>query len=259
MNRSSHTTQASASRILAKGGVLTLRPSKALRVTLAPHARTALMRRGDVVRVGRGVYQSTARRDAVGPHPYKAIAGVLQGEPYFISWWSALAHYGLTEQRPLVVQVAVQSQHRPQVLAGYEVQFVRLKAEKFRGLATVSIDGVPVRIAAPERAVLDCLDRPDLGGGLTEVVKALVNPVVNSGRLVRLALELPSDALVRRLGYLMSVLEVGDPSELLKRRGRSGYTPLDPGIGRDGQIDRRWSVIDNIGADVLRRWASRDT
>jgi predicted transcriptional regulator of viral defense system len=260
MSNTSHSTR--ASKILSKGGVVTVRRDARSSPAHAPLdrlERAKLARRGQVVRVGRGVYQSTARQDLVGIHPYKAIAGVLAGEPYFISWWSALAFHGLTEQQPLTIHVAVQSQHRPQMLASYEVNFVRLVPERFIGIRTVDLDGVQVRIASPERAVIACLDRPDLGGGLPEVVRALINPSLDHAALVRLAGRYPSHALARRLGYLMSVLEVGDPEPLRGRRGRSGYTPLDAALAASGAVDTRWQVLDNVGAEVIRRWAARDT
>lgn len=237
---------------------------KAFSVKAVGHAmprsdRQSMARRGEILRVGRGVYQSTARKQPVGQHPYKAIAALLADEPYFISWWSALSYHGLTEHLPGVVHVAVQKQRRPQFLAGYEVSFVRLKPTKFFGTTTINLDGVEVQIATRERAVIDAIDRPDLSGGLAEGVKAMLSRQIDYDKLVRLAQRFPSHALVRRLGYLMTLFRVGDPAPLTKLRGTSAYTPLDPGVERRAELDRTWHVVDNVGRSALGRWASRDT
>lgn len=125
---------------------------------------------------------------------------------------------------------------------------------RFYGFKTERTPTGPVRIATPEKAILDSLDRPDLGGGLPEIVKALrKTSLYDPEALMSLAARHPSTALAHRLGYLMSVLGVGDPTSLRRLVRRTG-PPVVLDLGRFPEgggtavIDPVWRVLDNVGS-----------
>jgi len=217
-----------------------------------------LVRAGYVRRASRGLYEIVEEPRVRIAHEFVlALGAVPASEEAYISWRSALAHWGLTEQMPRVVYVAVQHPRLQARLGGARVQFVVQAPARRYDLREAVVSGSPVRIASAEKAVLDALDRPDLSGGLDEVVRALASrSSLDYGHLVGLGLRHPSAALARRLGYLMTVLGLSDPGALLARV-RPGDNPLR--LDLDGPAtdayDRAWRVIDNVGASDLRDMA----
>lgn len=114
-----------------------------------------------------------------------------------------------------------------------------------------------VSIATPEKAILDSLDKPDLAGGLHEVVKALGTGQYNSKALIDLAQRWPTEATVRRLGYLAEILDIAGSSSLRGRVSRRG--PLTPLAASEtvGQPNNDWWITDSVGDRTIQRWARR--
>jgi len=219
-----------------------------------------LVRRGYLARLGRGVYSVAELPTRRSEEPLVAATAHLWGESNFVSWRIALAHHGLTEQVPFSAAIAVRRAHRDREAGGLRVHHVVLDERKFYGFSPVSRKKRSVSIATPEKAVLDSLDRPNLAGGLREVVKALGwTSAYDPARLVALAIRYPVRATVRRLGYLIETLDLGDASALTSLVAAGGpLTALAPDRARDGaRVDRRWWLADNVGEDTLRRWARR--
>ena len=219
-----------------------------------------LVRRGYAARLGRGLYSVIELPARRSEDPLVAATSHLSGEPHFVSWWAALAHYGMTEQVPFAIAVAVRRAHRDREAGGLRIHHVVLDQSKFYGFRHGSQKNSGTSIASPEKALLDSLDRPGLAGGLREVVKALAWPgAYDSDRLVSLAGRYPVRATIRRLGYLMETLDLGDASPLVALVAPAGpLTSLATDRSAvEAEVDRRWWVADNIGDSTLRRWARR--
>jgi predicted transcriptional regulator of viral defense system len=137
---------------------------------------------------------------------------------------------------------------------------VRQAAAKFYGFATeefTALNGaarVDVRIAEPEKAVIDSLDQERLVGGATEVVKAVRRGLEGARfsvtRLVEYARRFPNAAVAARLGYLLE--RFGAPpaeTELLqpgvRRRGPAPYLAV-LGHRGDPTYDQRWHLLVNV-------------
>ena len=249
-------------RIEASAGrTFALRRARAVVEVAQPDLRR-LMRGGWIRRAGRGFYTITARPQLADEDRLRLATAPYEGQLHYVSWWAALAYHDLTEQDPLRICVAVQARRRERRVGALRIRPVLQASARFYGFETIRLpSGASIRVATPEKAIIDCLDRPDLGGGLPEIAKAFrITWAYDAGKLVRLARRHPSKALIARLGYLMTVLVIGDPTPLRGRVRRKGppvaldllAPPTEPGI-----LDSTWRVFDNIGPVTLHQWADR--
>jgi predicted transcriptional regulator of viral defense system len=132
-------------------------------------------------------------------------------EPSYVGWWSAASFHGFTTQRPMTVFVATLKRAPRRTIEGTDVRFVKVTARKFFGASPHDIYGRSVLVSSPEKTVVDCLDRPDLCGGpseLTRIVHSALGSVEISA-IVAAALLMRSRAVLQRLGFLADL--VGRP------------------------------------------------
>jgi predicted transcriptional regulator of viral defense system len=200
------------------------------------------------------------------PIPPFAIADALV-QPAAISHWSALAQHGLTTQIPEMVQASTPrpvvtpemrtgKAHRPRGRAvwaalGVEVEFIRVQNRHFFGHQRVWVSNWrQVSITDPERTVLDLVARPDVFGGIRSALEILEASLsqIETGGLVRYALEYDVGAIIKRLGWALE--QAGIPEEesepLLAYPVRTYYR-LDPQRPPGKRYNARWRVIENLG------------
>lgn len=238
-----------------------------LSLTGVPITLSRLADSGWIVRLRRGLYAGTGRLPGgVDVHPY-AVATAL-AQPSAVSHWSALSHHGLTTQIPRVVtvtspkQVTTPSMRERQsarassrrrhvwVVAGIEVDFVKVRPDRFFGFDMVWVDQLfraPVMDA--ERTVLDLCVTPRAFGGLDTALATLSEHVVrlDVSRLVSYATRFGSKAVSARLGWCLERVGVQDPAlEQLRLQVGPGLQILDPTRAARGRRDSRWSVLDNV-------------
>ena len=227
--------------------------------------------KGLLRRVGRGRYL------VVGPGgrearqevpPFALLDTALAPRRYAISLLSALSHYGLTDHESEVLTILLDSprgKSAPTAIAGISVQsLVVRRDERWFGIRSEDEADGCYRIADPERALIDSLDRPEFAGGPEVVVRALARGLTNGtlrlGRLSRYA-EQHSVRLARRLGFLLQATELADEeqlAELLARaRATRSYDTLFGGSGEEitGPADSRWRLHLDVPVQLVRGWA----
>lgn len=202
----------------------------------------------------RGLYRIREIPRAVSVDALAAVGALLEGKPHYVSWWAALSHHDLTEQVPVTVRVAVQSQHRHGAVAGARLIFVRVSPKKFFGYRTIRVPGGTVGMALPEKAIIDSLDHPDYAGGFGEVAKAIGQVSVPTANLVAIANRYGVRSVAGRLGWLIESLRHEDASELLRMVNRGAPYLLNPSGPTAGEIDRRWNLVVNTSAEALTAW-----
>ena len=168
-------------------------------------------------------------------------------EPYAISYWSALHHYGLTEQIPSTVFIQTPARKKKSRIEifGVNYQIVRVKEDKFFGIRKEWIEETHVSVTDKEKTIIDCLDKPHYAGGIIEVAKALRNSSLNYNQLKEYAVKLDNFAVIRRLGYLCE--KMGVPINLPLPRSNK-YLPLDPTMPAKGENDPKWRLVINQDA-----------
>lgn len=182
-------------------------------------------------------------------------------QPSAIAYWSALNHWNLTEQVPRVTFVqttARKSNRKPKVL-GMHFQIVRIKRQKFFGTHRFYVGESPVETTNREKTLIDCLDRPELSGGVVEIAKALQegDGEFDWGRTTEYLRRFGSGAVVKRLGFLAEASKLAHPPRpevLHEWQGllTAGISKLDPSSPREPhRIATRWRVALNLPEDGM--------
>lgn len=171
--------------------------------------------------------------------------------PYYLSWHTALWHYGLLDQQSRRVYAAVTRRKRQVSLDRATVQFVQVTQRKFFGRVRTDEYGSPIWIATAEKAIIDSFDRPALAAPLPLVAHAMSRGVamgeINPEQLVDDAVQFASPMLNRRLGYFMQLLDIPGSAPLLAHLGRKHAAPLVPGATPKAgtKVDPTWRVYED--------------
>ena len=178
--------------------------------------------------------------------------------PYYISYWTALSHYGLTEQPTRTVYIATTKRRQPLSLHGVNYRFITLTQKKFFGHTRAWIGDKPMEMADHAKTIVDGLDHPELCGGIIEIAKGLWRgrEEMDWKQLGAYSERMGNGAVIKRLGYLLDVMGLG-PSDLrdrLQKKLSAGYAVLDPLSAREGTHNSRWRVYVNVSAQDLVAW-----
>ena len=163
-----------------------------------------------------------------------AIASTLV-TPYYIGYWSALNHHGLTENIPSVVYVATPKLRHSKKILDTEFVFVKIHPRKIFGINEIEIDKLKVAVSSPEKTIIDCLDHPEHCGGLNEVARAFYfsRDELDAEKIVEYAIKIGDTAVIKRLGYITEVFGWNNYVLLLSSvKIKSGYSLLDPHFQR---------------------------
>jgi len=215
-----------------------------------------LEKKGWLERIEKGKYMVVPLHAKEGwlEHPFILASKLV--ENYYISYRTALAHYGLTEQLPIYVYVATTDrkgklEHR---LQNYIFRFIRIKQEKFFGFKNEFIGNQEISIAEKEKAIIDCLDQERYSGSIIEITKALGNNRINLNKLKKYALKMNNFSLIRRLGYLLDLLKK-DSSGLEKHIGNYRNVYLSTVLPKkNANVDKKWKLIVNVTKKDLLIW-----
>ncbi len=252
------------------GPIFTVAQAQAAAKTLGlstTHVRALLSRlaRGPwLARIKRGVYAAQGPLLATEIHPF-AVAAILV-TPSAISHWSALAYHGLTTQIPFTVQASTPQKvvtpemrngnaYRPRGRSvwralGMEFEFVQVKQRHFFGFQEEWVSRWHrVRIADPERTVLDMVAYPQIFGSISVAMETLETHLeqLDLSRLVSYALRYDVGAVIKRLGWILETLGVDNAviAPLQAYPVRTYYL-LDTAGSSDGIPVARWRIRNNL-------------
>lgn len=178
------------------------------------------------------------------------------GADYYLSHGTAMEIHGMVTQPHRIFYAITMNKRRPITIMGAEFRFLASRKEFFFGLEDHWVTKQErVRISDPERTVIDCLRMPEYCGGITELAKGLwmKKEELDSVRLVDYALLIDIGAVIRRLGYLMELYEIGT-SELrnrLRERLTETVVRLEPLLPGEGKLLYRWRLQLNVTPEEL--------
>ena len=193
-------------------------------------------------------------------HPFIIASKLIT--PYAVSYWSALNHYGYTEQIPGTIYVSSTKRRTDMEIAdlGLRFKFVRLTPSKFFGHHAVWIQERKINITDREKTIVDCLDHPEYCGGIVEATKGLwygcTQEEIDVAKLTEYVERMNNRSIFKRLGYLAELLKlpVGEFLQTWKRNISSGYSLLDPVMPKAGRHNSRWNLRINVTHHDLTEW-----
>ncbi|MDY6875930.1 MAG: type IV toxin-antitoxin system AbiEi family antitoxin domain-containing protein [Chloroflexota bacterium] len=219
-----------------------------------------------VLRLRRGLYLILPFEAGVegtySVHPFRIVPHLAR--PYALAYWTALHHYGYTEQIPGIIFVTTTTARGSATLTieelGLTYRFVTLAPHKFFGHHRLWIEGQEIAITDRAKTIIDCLDHPEHCGGVVEAAKGLYESLsggdISPPLLTEYAGRMQNRAIFKRLGYLAELLRlpVGDEVERWRAALSTGYSRLDPLAGEQGPYDSRWQLRLNRTPADLTDW-----
>jgi len=196
----------------------------------------------------------SAGEDAVyTTHEYLIAAHV--AEPMYIGYYSALSHYGLTEQVPQTVYVVTPTRAQSREIHGVPYRVTTVTERKFFGFEPTSIEGTTVQVSDIEKTLVDCADHPEFCGGLRELATAMRTADERGcdwdtvGEYLE---RLDNGAATKRIVYLADQLGIDLPArEELVASFTSGYSLLDPTRPDTGSTDSTYRLRINVEPAML--------
>lgn len=223
---------------------------------VARQALSRLVESGWLQRIQQGLYLIVpleAGPEGGWTEDPKVIASQLAPEGA-VAYWTALHHWGMTEQIPrtVFVQTGKRKRNSRVTLLGVRYEFIFVVSRKLFGSTKQWSQGSEFNITDREKTLIDALDRPDLSGGMSVIVGALRTYEQVDWNALDIYLDrFASGAVYKRLGFLVETLSVSLPDASTRqatwlRKRSKGISLLDPGGLKEGRINTRWRIRVNV-------------
>ena len=219
-----------------------------------------LVNRGIATRLKPGLFilvpfELGKEREYLGD-PLIVAREIVSGKGYYFSHGTAMQIHQMVTQPRLVVSASVLKPRRPVHVLGAEFQFIHTPKKYFFGVTDHwATKEAKVKVSDLEKTVIDGLRQPEYCGGLTEVAKGLWirHQDMNHDRLIEYAKKTGIGAVIRRLGFLMELYQIGTAKNLeaLHNTLTEAYMRLDPLLPAEGKFLRRWRLQLNVSSEEL--------
>lgn len=220
-----------------------------------------MTKRGLLMRLKEGVYYIIPyERDAESFMPdWHLIAEfIVKDANYYIGYYSALQIHNLITQPSLKEQIVVSKQIRPSVIKIKNIpfQFIYHNPDHFFGVKKAWIDNYhKVQCSDLEKTIIDCLFKPNYGGGIVEIARAINTSArqIKFDKLLEHARRFKSQAVIKRLGFLLELLEIDNPiMEKLLEEKTASYVLLDTELPKSGKMISRWGIQQNLETETIK-------
>jgi predicted transcriptional regulator of viral defense system len=219
-----------------------------------------LTKKGYLIRIIRGLYGVVPTESAGTEYEIDRylVANRASRSSGALAFHSALELHGVANAVLNEVYCITGRRIHPFTFQGVDYRFI--SAQDVFGTSKVVRHGITLTVTDRERTFLDCIRRPELAGGLDELLSSLgtfhtIDTVV-LGKYLGIFDE---RSLIQRTGVILSLLQddLRVPDEFLAGLrtgvGKKVYY-LTPNMGRGmGRLDKEWNVVvpRNIG-EVIR-------
>lgn len=235
-------------------------PRKRIREVMAQ-----LARKGWLIRTQKGHYEPLLGESGgiALPNPWAALAG--WKVDHYVAFASAAYELGLTPDRPGDVQVCVRpGTSRPRLWAEFPLLLIPERSFSLDGTERRELHGFPIRIATPEKVLLDGGAIPSRVGGAIGLARILdrAEDRIDWTEFKTLAEKSKGGRrAARRLAALLELLGREIPEQLAvlakAKKGSRIYLDSSSIHGRRGQLLDPWQVIVNVATEALSEEISR--
>jgi len=179
-------------------------------------------------------------------------------DAYYIGFWTAMNYWGMTEQIPRTIFVVTTKKKDDFEFENQKFKFVKLSNKKFFGYVKEKRGNTEFNISSKEKTIIDGLMHPEYCGGISEVAKAMWNikDDVDWKTVLRMAKEVEVNIVLRRLGYLLSILDIQKNLVLsIKKELFKGYLFLGPAASKERfGYSKEFGLILNEKPTALTDW-----
>ncbi len=219
----------------------------------------SLARSGVLSRFGRGKYVVLSA-DIVYHHrgyttdPLSILDQLFGDEPYYAAYATALYIHGLSHQIPFQTQVATIRQKRSMRVGNSLIKFVKISPLELFGYEERRYLDSFVKVSDIEKTIIDCIQRPDLCGGISEVTRSMAEALgrIDVDKFLSYISKIANEAAIQRLGFILAKLrfekyEVDSRllKELKNRKFRHRHL-LDFTQPKKGKFSKEWKIIENV-------------
>lgn len=232
--------------------------AKVLRIDIG-HTRQLLAylaKSGWLARVRKGWYICVPL-EASEPREWREdpwIVAATLFSPGYIGGWSAVEHWGLTDQIFSVVYVIAGRKVKParQTIQGTDFLIRTVPDRTLFGTRRVWRQRIPVNVSDPHRTLIDILDVPAAAGGAIQVSEVLQTYLesehADHAKLLQYGDRLGRGTVFKRLGYLTERASLANAEfiEACRSRITKGPSQLAPSGPPNGPVIARWNLRVNI-------------
>ncbi|MFL0162461.1 type IV toxin-antitoxin system AbiEi family antitoxin domain-containing protein [Aquirufa salirivi] len=220
-----------------------------------------MTKRGLLMRLKDGLYYIIPyeqNAETFMPDWHLIVEHLMNDAKHYIGYYSALQIHNLITQPSLKEQIVVSKQIRPSEIKIKNVpfQYIYHNEKHFFGAKKIWIDSYhQVLCSDLEKTFIDCLFKPDYAGGIVEVAKALYisKNNINYDTLFEYAKKFDSQAVIKRLGFLLEMLEINTRIIAdLQHLKTASYVLLDTELPKTGKRNSRWSIQQNLETDTIK-------
>lgn len=216
----------------------------------------SLVDAGWLVRIKRGVFQ-IADMSSLGSLSISrlAVAQIIAPDSY-VSFEAALQHWGLHDQLPATVTSVALQQRGPVVIEGIRYRYVKTVEDYYFGWQTVELSQRQVRVAYPEKALVDLLQFHRSRLSLSLVVEKLAenSRQIDFDRLGAFLLRANLTTL-RIGGYLLD--RAGMDTTRLHQRSEASTSASRATPGSDAFAARWRLYVDPVMTSEAAPWRQR--
>jgi predicted transcriptional regulator of viral defense system len=241
-------------RLFTRNDVMSLPKLQSYSQSYSRILLNVLEKNREIISFGQGIYSLPVELLSGGPiHPFEIAMKLVKNGA--ISHRSAMAHYHLTDQIISEVYVTVprekgsnQSRLNRYNFKGVQYNLVRSDKKHYWGVKKVFIGEASIGITDLEKTLIDGLKRPELCGGMREVIFGFENGLDKISPMILLDYAQRSSlVLCKRLGWILETLNafkaVQDELDFIVSKS---YQRLDPMGQRTGTYNRKWMIVENL-------------
>lgn len=221
-----------------------------------------LVNRRRLQRIERGKYLFIPERAGQELHWTESSWAVVPYliDNYYVGFWTAMNFWNMTEQIPRTVFVVTTKRKRNLEFGNQRFEFVTLAEKKFFGFVEQKTNKKQsFNISSMEKTILDGLMHPEYCGGIVEVTKAMwnVRGKVDWQSVIEMAERTGINAVMKRLGYLLSVLNIEEEisRETRNKIRKIPYHYLDPTANKSKiKNSKEYGLVINLTKNELLDW-----